>query len=78
VRLDDVDGRDEPWDEPGHDAVAADVASPVSSKGTHRRPVRTRNVGRRLPPYGNDGYMFPKTGISARFKILSIRTPFPP
>jgi hypothetical protein len=39
VRLDDVDGRDKP----GHDAGAADVASPVSSKGTGRRPVRTRN-----------------------------------
>ena len=40
MRLDDVDGRDKP----GHDAGAADVvASPVSSKGTGRRAVRTRN-----------------------------------
>jgi hypothetical protein len=43
VRLDDVDGRDKP----GHDAGAADLASPVSSKGTGRRPVRTRNDGER-------------------------------
>ena len=33
MRLDDVDGRYKPWDKPGHDAGAADVASPLSSKG---------------------------------------------
>ena len=43
MRLHDVDGRDKP----GHDAGATDVASPVSSKGTGRRPVRTRKA--RLP-----------------------------
>ena len=41
MRLDDVDGRDKP----GHDAGAADVASPLSSKGTGRRSVRTRDCG---------------------------------
>ena len=41
MRLHDVDGRDKP----GHDAWAADVGSPVSSKGTGRRPVRTPDCG---------------------------------
>jgi hypothetical protein len=36
-----------------------------------------RNLGK--PPHGeNDEYLFPKTEIADRFKILSIRTAAPP
>ena len=41
---------------------------PVSSKGTGRRPLRNLQMTARE----NCGYFFPKTGLSVRFKILSI------
>ena len=41
---------------------------PVSSKGDGRRPVRNLPMTARE----NYGYFFPKTGLSVRFKILSI------
>ena len=61
-------GGDEAWSSSESGFSVRKSGRPVSSKGAGRRPVRNLPVTVRE----NYGYFFPKTGLSVRFKILSI------